>query len=166
VKAAALEQLKHRYEDGLNGSNHRFMRVNCKLLEALASAQEPLPANHPQPVAHHNNHGGGNPQGHNIGVDKVAWQLKPFTLGRKNSPTEFADWLERFRYFYNASSVEAKEIPGQQSYWKSFIKPSLYAQIKAFIIAETSIYAVPPLDSCTAFLQAEFLRHYPLTVAG
>jgi hypothetical protein len=160
-KAAALDLLKHRYEDGLDDANHRFMRVNCELIEALANATT-LPATNP--VVHHNNPGG-DPHGHNnVGVDKVAWQLKPFTLGRENSPTELADWLERFRDFYNASSLGAKDIPGQQSYWKSFIKPPLYAQIKAYIIAETPIYAVPPLDSCTAFLQAEFLRHYPLTV--
>jgi hypothetical protein len=162
AKAVALELLKHRYEDGLDDSNHCFMRVNCELIEALANAKDSLPATNP--VVHHNNPGG-DPHGHNnVGVDKIAWQLKPFTLGRENSPTEFADWLERFRDFYNASSLGAKDIPGQQSYWKSFIKPALYAQIKAFIIAETPIYAVPPLDSCTAFLQAEFLRHYPLTV--
>jgi hypothetical protein len=147
---------RDRYEKGRDEVDERYMDLNCMFLEALAKVQNPLPENQPSSVQ--------NPQ--TTANDKAAMQLKPFTLTREHTPTELTDWLDRFRDFYNASNLGAKDIPGQQSYFKLFMKPNLYMQIRPKITAGTAIYAAQGnFDPCCIdLLKDEFLIHYPLTV--
>jgi hypothetical protein len=116
------QKAKDRYEKGRDEINERYMDLKINFLEALAKLQKPLPENQPSSV-------------HNPANDKAAMQLKPFTLLREHTPTELTDWLDRFRDFYNVSNLGAKDIPGQQSYFKLFIKPNLYMQIRPKITA-------------------------------
>jgi hypothetical protein len=149
---------KDCYEAGRDEINDRYMDLKIKFLEALAKLQKPLPENQPSSVH--------NPMSMSTANDKAAMQLKPFTLSREHNPTELADWLDRFRDFYNESNLGAKDIPGQQSYFKLFIKPNLYMQIRPKITADTAIYAMiaNPGHCCIDLLKDEFLIHYPLTV--
>jgi hypothetical protein len=149
---------KTRYESGRDEIDERYMDLNVNFLEALAKIQKPLPENQLSLVH--------NPMSMSTANDKAAMQLKPFTLLREHTPTELTDWLDRFRDFYNASNLGAKDIPGQQSYFKLFIKPNLYMQIRPKITAGTAIYATDanPDPCCIDLLKDEFLIHYPLTV--
>jgi hypothetical protein len=152
----AGRKARDRYEGGRVEIDERYMDLNVNFLEALARIQKPLPENQPSSV--HNPMSTAN--------DKAAMQLKPFTLSREHTPTELTDWLDRFRDFYNASNLGANDIPGQQSYFKLFIKPNLYMQIRPKITAGTAIYATNgnPDVCCMDLLKDEFLIHYPLTV--
>jgi hypothetical protein len=147
---------RDRYKKGRDEIDERYMDLNVMFLEALAKIQKPLPENQPSQVQ--------NP--HTTANDKAAMQLKPFTLTREHTPTELTDWLDRFHDFYNASNLGAKDIPGQQSYFKLFMKPNLYMQIRSKITAGTAIYAAHgnPDVCCIDLLKDEFLIHYPLTV--
>jgi hypothetical protein len=102
----------------------------------------------------------------NVSNAKSVFFMASFTLTREHTPTELTDWLDRFRDFYNASNLGAKDIPGQQSYFKLFMKPNLYMQIRPKITAGTAIYAANgnPDVCCIDLLKDEFLIHYPLTV--
>jgi hypothetical protein len=149
---------KTRYESGRDEIDERYMDLNVNFLEALARIQKPLPENQLSSVH--------NPMSMSTANDKAAMQLKPFTLSREHTPTELTNWLDRFRDFYNASNLGVKDIPGQQSYFKLFIKPNLYMQIRPKITAGTAIYATDenPDPCCIDLLKDEFLIHYPLTV--
>jgi hypothetical protein len=144
------QKYKDHYEAGRDEIDDRYMHLKIKFLEALAKLQKPLPENQPSSV--HNPMSTAN--------DKAAMQLKPFTLSREHTPTELTDWQDRFRDFYNASNLGAKDIPGQQSYFKLFIKPNLYMQIRPKITAGTAIYATDanPDVCCINLLKDVFDR--------
>ena len=86
--------------------------------------------------------------------------LRPPTLLRDNSPVEFASWVSRFQAYYTSSRMELSNIAEQQAYFRACMDAYLDGRMRDLIAADTPVNG--DVDSCMAFLKAEFVARYPV----
>ena len=150
----ALEELD--LETYLDEALERFEANRSLLLDAIKAAGVPPRQPITAPAAGGAGGGGGAGGARKLAVNK---SLKPFTLLTTHNPTEFKGWGRQFRGYYRSSNMELLEIPDQQLYLQSCIKPQIFSKISGRITDTTEIFGV---GSCMELLMDDFQERWPL----
>ena len=96
------------------------------------------------------------------GRQRVNEALRPKTLTKEWTPSEFRSWVERFKSYYNTSAMEDLRIGDQHTYLYSVLDTELEEAVKGRIDATTPMFDTQGRrDSCIKALQEEFQWLYP-----
>ena len=142
------------HEAAINNTDERYQEMTTTVFNAIAQVV-PAQAAAAAPAA------GVNPA--NGPLLKPIQDLKPYTLGLEHSPTELADWIQRFQSYYTASRLDRLPVPEQQAFLRQSLAPGLWIMVKQKINNQTQIFVDDDNEeSCIQVLQEEFTLRYPL----
>eukprot|EP00095_Tigriopus_kingsejongensis_P003476 maker-scaffold264_size232020-snap-gene-0.9 protein:Tk03476 transcript:maker-scaffold264_size232020-snap-gene-0.9-mRNA-1 annotation:"iduronate 2-sulfatase" len=123
-------------------------RINFMVLAALATASTPATPPSSMPTV------GRQP--------RPIEALRPTTLTREFTPTEFRSWTARFKAYFSSSGLDKCSIPEQHAYLNMCLDTDLEAKIHLRMDNATPVFGETK-ECCFSFLQEEFLLAYPIS---
>lgn len=88
--------------------------------------------------------------------------LRPITLKRTSSPSEYATWVHGFKSYYTASNFNQAELHEQHAYMYATLDAPLQAAVRSRVQENTPVLPVAGDESMFSIIASEFYSSYPL----